>query len=160
MLCKENENLLAGRRVEILATDISETVLEKAKSGIYSQFEVQRGLPTNFMLQYLEQAGEMWTLTPEIKSMVQFKQFNLMHPFAGLPKFDIIFCRNVLIYFDVETKTKIFEKLHSVMADDGYLLLGGAETVMGLSQDLVADESHRTLFRSKGYSPQRKALSA
>ncbi|MEP3524193.1 MAG: protein-glutamate O-methyltransferase CheR [Hyphomicrobiales bacterium] len=160
MLCKENPGLFAGRRVEIHATDISDTVLAKAKSGLYSQFEVQRGLPTDMMLRYFEQVGEMWTLTPEIKSMVKFKQFNLMHPFTSMPKFDIIFCRNVLIYFDAATKSKVFEKLHSVMADDGYLLLGGAETTMGLSQDLRADADHRTLFRSNKYNAPKKALSA
>lgn len=160
MLCKENEKMLAGRRVEILATDISKTVLSKAKAGIYSQFEVQRGLPTNFMLNYFEQTGAMWTLTPEIKSMVTFRQFNLMHPFTSMPKFDIIFCRNVLIYFDIATKTKVFEKLHSTMTLDGYLLLGSAETTMGLSKDLQADSSHRTLFRSSKYVPQKKPLFA
>ncbi|MEP4703541.1 MAG: CheR family methyltransferase, partial [Hyphomicrobiales bacterium] len=92
--------------------------------------------------------------------MVKFKQFNLMHPFTSMPKFDIIFCRNVLIYFDAATKSKVFEKLHSVMADDGYLLLGGAETTMGLSQDLRADADHRTLFRSNKYNAPKKALSA
>ena len=160
MLCKENPGLFAGRRVGILATDISETVLAKAKAGLYSQFEVQRGLPTNLMLSYFEQVGEMWTITPEIKSMVTFRQFNLMHPFTAMPKFDIIFCRNVLIYFDIETKIKIFTKLDSIMADDGYLLLGGAETVMGLSKELKADESHRTLFRKVDYKPKKKVLSA
>jgi len=160
MLCKENAGLLAGRRVEILATDISKAVLEKAKAGLYSQFEVQRGMPTMLMLRYFEQVGEMWTLTPEIKSMVTFRQFNLMSPFAGMPKFDILFCRNVLIYFDVQTKASVFKKLHSVLADDGFLVLGGAETTIGLSDDLVIDESHRILFRSKQFKAQKRARSA
>lgn len=160
MLCKENAGLFAGRRVEILATDISETVLAKAKSGIYSQFEIQRGLPTNLMLRYFEQVGEMWTIVPEIKSMVTFRKFNLMSPFAGMPKFDIVFCRNVLIYFDVATKANVFKKLHSVMADDAFLVLGGAETTIGLSDDLQADGKHRILFRDKRFGEQKKALSA
>lgn len=160
MLCKENASLFAGRRVEILATDISSAVLEKAKAGIYSQFEVQRGLPTAFMLRYFEQLGEMWTLTPEIKSMVTFRQFNLMSSFSGMPKFDIIFCRNVLIYFDVQTKSSVFKRLHSVMAEDGFLVLGGAETTIGLSEDFVSDPSHRILFRSKHNKMQKQALSA
>lgn len=160
MLCKENAGLLAGRRVEILATDISKAVLEKAKAGLYSQFEVQRGMPTMLMLRYFEQVGEMWTLTPEIKSMVTFRQFNLMSPFTSMPKFDILFCRNVLIYFDVQTKASVFKKLHSVLADDGFLVLGGAETTIGLSDDLVTDESHRILFRSKQFKAQKCSLSA
>ena len=149
MLCKENEKLLNGRRVEILATDISTAVLEKAKAGIYSQFEVQRGLPTVLLMRYFEQVGEMWVVTQEIKSMVTFRPFNLMSSFASLQKFDIIFCRNVLIYFDVQTKSAVFKRLHSVLEPDGFMLLGGAETTIGLSGDFAPDPKNRILFRPK-----------
>lgn len=160
MMCKESAKLLAGRRVEIVATDISTAVLEKAKSGIYSQFEVQRGMPTGLLLRYFEQIGEMWTLTPEIKSMISFRHFNLMSSFSGLGQFDIIFCRNVLIYFDVDTKKAIFKRLHSVMAKDGFMVLGGAETTMGLADDFVADPSYRVLFRDKSFAVPVAAKSA
>ncbi len=156
MLCKENAALLRGRRVEIIATDISKNILEKAKAGLYSQFEVQRGLPTNFLLSYFEQAGEMWGIVPEIKSMVSFRHFNLMDSFSSFPKFDIIFCRNVLIYFDVDTKSSIFKKLHETMARDGFLVLGGAETTIGLSDDYMSDGRHRILFRSKAFKAEEK----
>lgn len=147
MLCKENAGMLAGQKVEITATDISNTVLEKARAGIYSQFEVQRGMPVKLLLRYFDQTGEVWKLKPEIRSMVEFQPFNLMSSFAGLPQFDIIFCRNVLIYFDVPTKKAVLERMQSVLAPKGFMLLGGAETTIGISGGFTADPVNRALFR-------------
>lgn len=161
MLCKENAKKIGPRRIEIIGTDLSNAVIAKAKAGLYSQFEVQRGLPTTLLLKYFEQVGEMWTLTPEIKSMVQFKQFNLTSSYSSLPRFDIIFCRNVLIYFDVETKCGVFKRLRSSLAPDGFLVLGAAETTIGLSTEFSADGSNRVLFRPASYvDAGNKALSA
>lgn len=147
ILCRENADLLAGHRLEIVATDISTQVLEKARAGVYSQFEVQRGMPVKMLLKYFDQSGDLWRLRPEIKSMVNFQQFNLMSPFVGFQQYDIVLCRNVLIYFDVETKKSVLEKIRKVVAPDGFLMLGGAETVVGLSDHFVVDEKDRMIFR-------------
>jgi chemotaxis protein methyltransferase CheR len=125
--------VLAGWRVEIIATDIAQSVLEKAKSGIYSQFEVQRGLPIQMLVQHFKQIGDVWQLNPDIRAMVQFRQANLLQDFSHLGRFDIIFCRNVLIYFDQATKIDIFNRLLKVHEPDGFLFLGAAETVVGLT---------------------------
>ena len=106
---------LAGWRVEIIATDLSTEVLEKSKSGVYSQFEVQRGLPIQLLVKYFKQNGELWQISPELRAMVQHRQLNLLHDFSQLGAFDVIFCRNVLIYFDQDTKINIFGRLAKAM---------------------------------------------
>src|SRR5882724_11501010 len=139
---KEMGKELKGWRVEILATDISNEVLEKAKSGIYTQFEVQRGLPALLLIKYFAQVGEMWQITPEIRGMVKFMPLNLLDDFSRLGRFDVVFCRNVLIYFDQPTKSAVLDRLAKVTERDGYLVLGGAETVVGLTSrfKLIADK--------------------
>ena len=104
MCLKEMERQLMGWRIEILGTDISNEVLDRAKAGTYTQFEVQRGLPIQLLLKYFTQQGESWTISPALRSMVQWKKFNLLDSFASFGQFDIVFCRNVLIYFDQPTK--------------------------------------------------------
>lgn len=131
MLLKDS--VQAGWRVEIVATDLSQEILEKAKSGIYSQFEVQRGLPIQLLVQHFKQVGEVWQLNPDIRAMVQYRQLNLLQDFSHLGRFDIIFCRNVLIYFDQATKIDVFNRLLKTNETDGYLFLGAAETVVGLT---------------------------
>ena len=142
MLLRDNERLLAGRRVEIIATDLSGEVIERAKDGVYSQFEVQRGLPVQYLLKHFTQEGLMWRINADIRSMVRFSRLNLLEPFTHLGTFDIVFCRNVLIYFDVETKTDVLTRMAKVMARDACLVLGGAESVLGISSDLVAGSQH------------------
>jgi chemotaxis protein methyltransferase CheR len=133
---------LKGWRVEIVASDLSNEVLEKAKSGIYSQFEVQRGLPVLMLIQYFTQVGEMWQIAPEIRGMVRYLPLNLLHDFAHLGRFDVVFCRNVLIYFDQATKIDVLQRVADVTEPGGYLVLGGAETVVGLTDRFrpVADK--------------------
>ena len=123
MCLKEMSAALAGWRVEILATDLSQEVLEKSKAGIYSQFEVQRGLPIQMLVKYFKQTGELWQINADIRAMVQHRQLNLLHDFSQLGTFDVIFCRNVLIYFDQDTKINIFGRLAKV---DGAGRLPGA----------------------------------
>jgi chemotaxis protein methyltransferase CheR len=124
---------LAGWRVEILATDISNEALGKARAGLYTQFEVQRGLPIQKLVAHFAQLGEVWQIAPEIRSMVTYRYFNLLEDFTSFGVFDVIFCRNVLIYFDQATKTNVLNRLARVVTNDGYLLLGAAETVVGLT---------------------------
>ena len=138
MSLKEMGAALAGWRVEIIATDLSTEVLEKSKSGVYSQFEVQRGLPIQLLVKYFKQNGELWQISPELRAMVQHRQLNLLHDFSQLGTFDIIFCRNVLIYFDQDTKINIFGRLAKAMEGDGFLVLGAAETVVGLTDVVQA----------------------
>jgi len=140
---------LAGFRIEILATDLSNEVLEKAKAGIYSQFEVQRGLPIQQLVKYFNQVGEAWQLTPEIRAMVSFRQLNLLHDFGHLGSFDLIFCRNVLIYFDQPTKIGVLDRLARVMEPDGFLVLGAAETVIGLTDAFRPMPDRRGLYVPK-----------
>ena len=123
MCLKEMSAALAGWRVEIIATDLSQEVLEKSKAGIYSQFEVQRGLPIQMLVKYFKQTGEFWQINPDIRAMVQHRQLNLLHDFSQLGTFDVIFCRNVLIYFDQDTKINIFNRLARI---DGGGRLPGA----------------------------------
>ncbi len=144
---KEMGRDLRGWQIEMLATDLSGEVLEKAKSGVYSQFEVQRGLPVLLLIKYFAQVGDMWQLAPEVRSMATFKQLNLLHDFSHLGAFDVVFCRNVLIYFDQETKKNVLERLAGVTAADGYLVLGGAETVVGLTTAFKPVPDKRGLYR-------------
>ncbi len=130
---KEMGKDLRGWRVEIVGTDLSTSVLEKARSGIYSQFEVQRGLPVLMLIKYFTQVGETWQIAPEIRGMVKFMPFNLLTDFAPLGRFDVVFCRNVLIYFDQATKIAVLERIAGATERDGFLVLGGAETVVGLT---------------------------
>ncbi|WP_112663901.1 CheR family methyltransferase [Microvirga flavescens] len=146
MLLSEAASRLAGWRVEIVATDISTEVLEKAKAGLYNQFEVQRGLPIQLLLKYFTRVGDQWQIAPQIRSMVDFKPLNLIKEFGQLGTFDIIYCRNVLIYFDRPTKTDVLKRLANALPADGALLLGAAETVIGLTEDLSPDAVNRGLY--------------
>src|SRR5438477_5968690 len=115
MCLMEARLIFASSRAEIIATDLSLGVLEKARAGVFSQFEVQRGLPIQLLVKYFTQTGELWQLNADIRSMVQYRQLNLLQDFAHLGTFDIIFCRNVLIYFDQDTKINIFDRLARVL---------------------------------------------
>jgi chemotaxis protein methyltransferase CheR len=150
MCLKEMSAALAGWRVEILATDLSQEVLEKSRAGIYSQFEVQRGLPIQMLVKYFKQSGELWQVNADIRAMVQHRKLNLLHDFSQLGIFDVIFCRNVLIYFDQDTKIDIFNRLAKVTEPDGFLALGAAETVVGLTDVFRPYPERRGLYRPSG----------
>jgi chemotaxis protein methyltransferase CheR len=153
---------LSGWRVEIVGTDLSNDVLEKARAGVYTQFEVQRGLPIQLLLKYFEQSGETWRISAAMRSQVQFKQLNLLEDFRGLGTFDIIFCRNVLIYFDNETKTSVLQRASKQLAPDGFLVLGAAETVVGLTEAFRPLPDKRGLYglASAVEAPRRLAVAA
>jgi chemotaxis protein methyltransferase CheR len=160
---KEMGQKLAGWRVEIIATDLSQEVLEKASAGVYSQFEVQRGLPVQLLIKYFTQKGDTWQVSPDIRAMVQYRPFNLLHDFASLGNFDLVFCRNVLIYFDQATKIDILHRIGKLMQPDGYLVLGGAETVVGLTDAFRSLSDRRgvyTLSAAAAGAPPRIALVA
>jgi len=147
MCLREFGPAMSGWRSEIVATDLSHEVLEKSKAGLYSQFEVQRGLPIQLLVKYFTQLGEFWQLSADIRGMVQHRQLNLLQDFSHLGKFDVIFCRNVLIYFDQETKTSIFERMARMLEPDGYLMLGAAESVVGITDAFRPCPERRGLYQ-------------
>ena len=137
---------LPGWSVSILGTDLSSTILERARAGRYSQLEINRGLPAKYLAKYFTREGADWVLCPEIRSKVEFRAMNLSVPWSTLPKFDAVFFRNVLIYFEVEKKREIFSRLVSAMKPDGYLLLGAAETTYGLSDSFARISWEKTAY--------------
>ena len=160
MCLKEFGPALAGWRVEIVATDLSQAVLEKARAGIFSQFEVQRGLPIQMLVKYFTQVGELWQLNADIRAMVQHRQLNLLQDFSHLGTFDVVFCRNVLIYFDQDTKVGIFDRLAKMVEPDGVLALGAAESVVGISDAFKPDPDRRGLYRPNAARTARAGVAA
>jgi chemotaxis protein methyltransferase CheR len=149
MELSEQKTKMAGWNIDIIATDLSTEALAKAKRGVYSQFEVQRGMPTQLLIKYFTQQGGEWAISPQIKSMVSFRHFNLLNDYRALGRFDIVFCRNVLIYFERKTKADILSRIAAQMADDGFLVLGAAETIVGLSEDFSMVKGTRGLYQRK-----------
>lgn len=137
MILADAGQKLDGWTVDIVATDFVEDALLKAKKGVYTQFDVQRGLPVAKLVQYLQQVGNGWQIKPEIRSKVTFREHNLLDDCQGLGIFDVIFCRNVLIYFDEQLKSAVLGRLAGQLASDGYLVLGAAETTSGASPDFT-----------------------
>ena len=153
MMLDEVAPRVAGWKIEILGTDISAEVLEKARQGLYSQFEVQRGLPIQLLLKYFRQEGDKWRLTERIRNMVELRPHNLLESSSQFGQFDIIFCRNVLIYFDVPTKARVMAALAQRLVRNGAFVLGAAETVIGITTTLVPDPQHRGLSRDAPAQP-------
>lgn len=146
ILLRENWAKWQGWNIEIVGTDICTQVLEKAKAGTYSQFEVQRGLPIQMLIKYFAQDGDTWKLNDDIRNMVSFRPFNLLSNFVGLGTFDVIYCRNVLIYFDQPTKKQVLERMRKVLSDDGTLFLGAAETVLGITDAFRPVRGQRGMY--------------
>jgi chemotaxis protein methyltransferase CheR len=146
MILREEGAKLAGWRFEIMATDISVEMLEKSKAGMYSQFEVQRGLPVQYLVKYFAQMGDKWKIDPSLREIIQFREFNLLNDPSPLGQFDVVFCRNVLIYFDNDTKRQILERVNKLMPGDGFLYLGGAETVLGITDRFQAVPGERGIY--------------
>lgn len=144
MILDEFKSQLAGWRIEIIGTDISREILTKARTGLYSQFEVQRGLPISLLVKYFQKKEDQWQISADIRSKVQYKEFNLLDDFRPLGQFDVVYCRNVLIYFDQPTKSDVLARISALMPDDGFLFLGGAETVLGIS------DKFKPLARQRG----------
>ncbi|NKB20159.1 MAG: chemotaxis protein CheR [Alphaproteobacteria bacterium] len=146
MVLKENPELLQGLDFEIVATDLSTEILDKAKEGLYTQFEAQRGMPIELLVKYFEQVGEQWKIDESLRSMISFQPLNLLSNLNALGRFDIVFCRNVLIYFDAETKGEVLGRMRRQMPEDGFLFLGGAETVVGVSDAFKTVPGERGVY--------------
>ena len=136
MVVSEMGVALGGRPVEIVGTDIAREPLARAGDGVYSQFEVQRGLPARLLVKYFVREGNGWRIHRKLRDMVRFREWNLLADLSGLGRFDVIFCRNVLIYFDQPTKVRTLAAISRQLAPDGVVYLGGAETVLGLNSGL------------------------
>ena len=144
MILREQFPQLATWKVNFLATDISREMIERCREGYYSQLEINRGLPAPLLVKYFHKIGTQWQIKDELRRMVQFKQMNLAQPWPAMPPMDIVFLRNVLIYFDLTTKKDVFARLRKILRPDGCLFLGGAETNMGI------DDSFKRVAVDKG----------
>jgi chemotaxis protein methyltransferase CheR len=146
MILSESRALLGDRRVEILGTDLARDQLARAREGVYTQFEVQRGLPVQMLMRHFRREDAGWRISDALRAMVQWKEWNLLGDLRSLGRFDIVFCRNVLIYFDQPTKTRALEAIAGQMSPDGMLYLGGAETVLGLTTRFAPLPAERGVY--------------
>jgi len=137
MLIHENFPALLDWKINFIASDISERMLDRCRSGKFSQLDVNRGLPASFLVKYFEKNGPIWSIKEQFRKMIHFQSINLSRELPHLPKMDIIFLRNVLIYFDVEMKKKVLKQFRSILKPDGYLFLGGAETTLNIDESYV-----------------------
>ena len=132
MLLRDSFPELAAWRVQIVATDLSTEILDRAKRGAFTQLEVNRGLPAPMLVRYFTRNGLEWQVSDQVRNMITFRELNLIEAWPSMPRADVVFLRNVLIYFDIPTKKTILAKIRQVMRPDGDLFLGGAETTMNL----------------------------
>lgn len=132
MLLRENFPQLQSWNVRFIATDISNQILDRARDGKFSQLEVNRGLPAPLLLKHFEKQGLVWQIKPQLRSSIEFRKLNLIDNWPPMPKMDVVFLRNVLIYFDVETKRKILGEVRKLLNPDGFLFLGAAEMPMSI----------------------------
>jgi chemotaxis protein methyltransferase CheR len=150
IILAESKAMVAGRRIEIVGTDIARGPRTRARDGQYTQFEVQRGLPVQYLMKYFRKEDPHWRIAPEIRDMAQFREFNLLGDLRPLGRFDIVFCRNVLIYLDQPTKTRVLEAMAAQMPPDGILYLGGAETVLGITPRFAPLAGERGVYGLSG----------
>jgi chemotaxis protein methyltransferase CheR len=134
---------------ELLGTDISDAAIAHASYGWYSQMEIERGLDKELLVKYFNPKGNGWRINDEIRAMVMFQRMNLMDPFASIGKFDVILCRNVQIYFNQEDRRDLFDRIVDVLENDGYLIIGSSETLMGVSSILEPRRHIRSVFYQK-----------
>jgi chemotaxis protein methyltransferase CheR len=146
MIIDDERSKLQGVRVDLFGSDLSERALEKAQSGVYNQFEVQRGLPIRLLVRHFEKTDEMWALTARIRQMVRWRRINLLADLRALGQFDVIFCRNVVSSFDPATRRRVLEQLARALPDDGWLVLGLDETVVGVTEALRPAQGRRGLY--------------
>ncbi|MBD5781025.1 protein-glutamate O-methyltransferase CheR [Pelagicoccus sp. NFK12] len=160
MLLREKFPELCSWKVNIIGTDLSGKAVEKARSGIYSQLEVNRGLPLPLLFKCFDKLGDDWQIKPDLKKMVEFRQMNLIEPWQGLPRFDLVMMRNVLIYFDLPTRKKILDGIQKVIHPEGALFLGASETTLNVVDCWQVENCGRTLvYRVQGRSSVKPAVS-
>lgn len=146
LLCLRHKHLLNGVRIEIIGTDLSRDMVERARAGRYSHFEVQRGLPIQVILEYFQQQGDHWQIAPDLRAMVDFRVVNLLNDSPALGHFDLILLRNVLVYLDAAVKVEVLNRVARHLAPDGLLLLGAAESALGLGEAVVPHAVYRGFY--------------
>ena len=160
IIIQELSGLLGGRRVEIIGTDMSDAILNKARSGLYSDFEVRRGLTPERLSRWFQRSGDSWQASAQLKGMITFQKHNLLDGVGAMGPFDIVLCRNVLIYFDPAGKARVLEQIARAIAPDGAHFLGSAETVIGLSNAFTAPTGRGGYYRPNAMVPQAGLKSA
>ena len=146
MILAETRAQFGQRKVEILGTDLARDQLARAREALYTQFEVQRGLPVQMLMRYFRKEDANWRVTEPVRSVPQFREWNLLGDLRPLGRFDVVFCRNVLIYFDQPTKTRVLQAIAAQIAPDGVLYLGGAETVLGITNRFAPLPDERGVY--------------
>jgi chemotaxis protein methyltransferase CheR len=146
MIITECRASIGERRIEIVGTDLARSQVTRAREGVFSQFEVQRGLPVQMLVRHFKKDAAGWRISDALRAMVQFREWNLLGDLRPLGQFDVVFCRNVLIYFDMATKTRALEAIAGQMAPDGMLYLGGAETVLGITNRFATLSGERGVY--------------
>lgn len=154
MLMEEERDRFPGVKADILACDLSERRLEKAQSGLYTQFEVQRGLPSRLLIKHFDRQDETWTISPRMRQQVRWRRTNLIGDMRGLGQFDAVFCRNVLSSMEEGARRQALEQIAMMLPDEGYLILGVGETVLGVSDAFRPVQGRRGLYRRE---PDRRA---
>ena len=149
IVLKELLRETSGYNLSLLGTDISEAAIVQASYGKYNRFEIERGLDKKFLQKYFTLFGDSWKIKDEIRAMANFRKLNLMQPFTSLGKFDIIFCRNVAIYFTIEDRKRLFNKLAESLTDDGYLIIGSTESLTGICPQFIPKRHLRSIFYQK-----------
>jgi chemotaxis protein methyltransferase CheR len=163
MAFAEDQVRWRGWKIDIVGTDVSRTAVERARAGLYSQFEVQRGLPVLQMIRWFEEEeGQQWRVSSQLRDSVRFQLHSLVEPAPRPGRFDVILCRNVLLYFSMEMRRAVFKKLAAASAPDAILMLGAGETVIGQTEQFVSDPDHRGLYMRRDESiaaaPRRSSL--
>lgn len=146
----EKPNLWANWSIDILGTDISEKVINAARAGVYNQFDIQRGLSVVHMLKHFDETADGWAINQRIRKAVRFANHNVLDHPPETERFDLILCRNVLLYFDAETRTRVFDRLFSALAPDGFLMLGAGETVVGRTSKFSPAGNRPSIFEPAG----------
>ena len=149
IVIKELLNGTSNYSFSLSGTDISDAAVAQASYGKYNRFEIERGLDRKYLQKYFTLFGDSWKIKDEIRAMVNFRKLNLMQPFTALGKFDIIFCRNVAIYFTLADRKKLFNKIADSLSDDGYLIIGSTESLTGVCPRFVPKRHLRSIFYQK-----------
>ena len=147
MAIEEHPEHTRGCRIGIDATDVSTSILDKAQSGEFNQFEIQNGLPVEMLLKYFDPIDKRnWIVKPKIRKMVRFDYFNLLRDMDDLPEYDVIFCRNVLSLFEHKTQAAIIDNMLDLLPEDGFVFLGKDENIKNITDELVAVDGHSGLY--------------
>jgi chemotaxis protein methyltransferase CheR len=160
MMLDQTPALTGGVPVEIVATDISDRCLERARQGLFTQFEVQRGLPIQMLMHYFTQQDDHWRISERLRQMVTFKKLNLIDGNYGMGKFDVVFCRNVLIYFDGPTKSVVLDRIADTVNPGGFLMMGAAESLVGSSKSFEPTQDRRGLYKVVSQASQGASRAA